>query len=122
MMVERVLNERTYAIVDGIIAVAKELDTSPSRVALAWVVSRPGVASTIIGARTLEQLEQNLGGLDVKLSAAHLAKLDELSRPSLGFPMAFLANAYSFMHGGISVNGVAAPQSPFGGSATSKRW
>jgi diketogulonate reductase-like aldo/keto reductase len=81
-------------------------------VALAWVSGRPGVASTIIGARTLQQLEQNLGALDVKLAPEHLAALDEVSRPALDFPAGFLQNAPMFMHGGLTVNGVAAPPWP----------
>ena len=122
MMVERALHDRTYTIVDGLVAIAKELDTTPARVALAWVIGRPGVTSTIIGARTMDQLEQNLGGLDIKLTPAQTAKLDELSKPTLSFPMAFLANAYSFMHGGITVNGIAAQPSPFGDAPDAKRW
>ncbi len=45
------------------------------RVALAWVQNQPGVTSTIIGARTMQQLDDNHGALDVKLSPAHLAAL-----------------------------------------------
>ena len=63
--------------------IAKALGTTVARVALAWVQSRPGVASTIIGARTLAQLEDNLAGLDVRLETDHVAKLDQLSKPSL---------------------------------------
>jgi hypothetical protein len=81
-------------------------------VALAWVQSRPGVSSTIIGARTLEQLDQNLAALDLQLDAAQRQRLDEVSRPTLDFPADFLANAGSFMHGGLTVNGDAAPPSP----------
>jgi aryl-alcohol dehydrogenase-like predicted oxidoreductase len=113
MWVESNLDERAYALIDALTAIGKELDTTPARVALAWVQGRPGVTSTIIGARTLAQLEQNVGALDVKLAPSHLVTLDALSTPSLPFPSSMLARAGSFMHGGISVNGDAAPPSPF---------
>ena len=61
-----------------------------ARAALAWVSQRPGVASTIIGARTMEQLEDNLGALEVKLTAEQIKALDEVSKPKLNFPHDFL--------------------------------
>jgi len=80
------------------------------------------VTSTIIGARTVEQLDQNLGALEITITAAQRAKLDEVSRPILPFPVNMLSRAGSFMHGGITVNGAAAPPSPFAGAAGSKRY
>jgi len=106
------LNERAYAIIDKMIEVAKTLGTTPARVALAWVQSRPAVASTIIGARTMEQLDDNLAALDVKLAPEHTAALDELSKPTLNFPAGFVRAAGSFAHGGITVNGESAPAWP----------
>jgi hypothetical protein len=76
------------------------------------VQSRPGVASTIIGARTLAQLEDNLAGLDVHLDPAHIAKLDTLSKPALNFPADFIANGAPFLHGGTTINGRAAEPWP----------
>ena len=55
--------------------------------ALAWVYRRPGVASTIIGARRLDKLDQNLAALALALTADQVARLDKLSKPTLGFPM-----------------------------------
>ena len=72
--------------------VAREVGRSPSQVALNWVLNRPGVLSVIIGVRTLEQLEDNLGCLDVALDAGQLRRLEEVSTIDLGFPHAFLAN------------------------------
>lgn len=74
------LNDKTYDLLEEMARIAKALGTTVVRVALAWVQSRPSVASTIIGAWTLAQLEDNLAGLDVRLETAHVAKLDELSR------------------------------------------
>jgi aryl-alcohol dehydrogenase-like predicted oxidoreductase len=121
-MVDTALSEKTYAIVDELIRIAKETDSTPASVALAWVQRKPGVTSTIIGARTPEQLEQNLAALQVKLTPAHVDRLDALSRPQLGFPMMFLSRASSFMHGGITVNGDAAAESPFAPKAGSPRF
>ena len=73
--------------------------------ALAWVQARPGVDSTIIGARTLEQLDQNLAGLDVQLAPQHVEALDRLSAPQLGFPATVLPAASTIMHSGATVNG-----------------
>jgi aryl-alcohol dehydrogenase-like predicted oxidoreductase len=54
------LTERTFTILDEVTRVAAALGTTPAAVALAWVQSRPGVASTIIGARRLDQFDANL--------------------------------------------------------------
>jgi aryl-alcohol dehydrogenase-like predicted oxidoreductase len=97
------LGEKVYAIIDELIAIGKELKTSPASVALAWVQSRPGVASTIIGARRMDQLEQNLAALDLTLTADQIARLDRLSKPTLGFPMQFLNVASMFSQGGTTV-------------------
>jgi diketogulonate reductase-like aldo/keto reductase len=79
---------------------------TPASVALAWVQSRAGVASTIIGARTLDQLEQNLAAVDHVLSTDQLASLDAVSEPVLPFPIATLRTmSSSVMHAGATVNG-----------------
>jgi aryl-alcohol dehydrogenase-like predicted oxidoreductase len=102
------LTDRTYTIVDELIRIAGELGASPASVALAWVQSRPGVASTIIGARRMDQLEQNLAGVDVLLTPAHIASLDAVSEPTLNFPAGMLKAVPMFAHGGMTVNGVTA--------------
>ena len=94
-----------YGIIDELIAIGKEHKASAASVALAWVQSRPGVASTIIGARRIDQLEQNLAALDLTLSADQIARLDTLSKPVFGFPMQFLNVASTFSQGGTTVNG-----------------
>jgi aryl-alcohol dehydrogenase-like predicted oxidoreductase len=81
------LTERNYAIVDELIRVAREVNSTPAAVALAWVQTRPGVTSTIIGARRLDQLDQNLAALDVALDAAHVEALNLVSKPE--FPCRF---------------------------------
>src|SRR5882757_5100567 len=99
------LGERMYAIIDELARIATEAGATPASVALAWVQGRPGVASTIIGARRLDQLEQNLAALDLTLTADQAAGLDKLSTPALNFPASFLKGALGFMLGGATVNG-----------------
>ena len=86
---------------------ATELNTEVATVALAWVQSRPGVAATVIGARTMEHLEANLKALEIKLSSEQLAALDAASKPVLNFPADFNANlSPNFAQAGTTVNGV----------------
>ncbi|MEU6140765.1 aldo/keto reductase [Streptomyces sp. NPDC047081] len=75
-----------FTVIEALAAVAEEAGASPAAVALAWVQSRPGVSSTIIGPRTLDHLEANLAGLDVRLTPEQTARLDEVSAPTLNFP------------------------------------
>jgi aryl-alcohol dehydrogenase-like predicted oxidoreductase len=112
-MVTGALTEKTFHLIDIVNNVARQLETTPARVALAWVNSRPGVASTIIGARTMEQLEENLGALDLRLSPEHEAALGEASRPKLNFPAGFLAVVGPHPYGGTTINGQTFPLSPF---------
>ncbi|WP_406259757.1 aldo/keto reductase [Actinacidiphila glaucinigra] len=86
------VTERTLAIADVVKEVATELGHTPAQVALAWTLNAPGVAAPIIGARTVAQLEDNLGALQVDLTPAHLARLDEVSAIDLGNPHALLAS------------------------------
>jgi aryl-alcohol dehydrogenase-like predicted oxidoreductase len=122
MWVEGNLTEKAYAIIDVLQKVAKELDSTVARVALAWVQGQPGVASTIIGARTLEQLDNNLGALDLKLTPQQVAALDEVSKPALNFPASILQIAPMLMHPGLTVNGVTAPPFAMAPKSDKERW
>jgi aryl-alcohol dehydrogenase-like predicted oxidoreductase len=106
------LDDKAYDLIDELGRIAKELDTTVARVALAWVASRPGVTSTIIGARTLEQLDDNLASASVALAAPQIARLDKLSMPKLPFPLGMLAFTPSIVNGGTSVNGRQMPAWP----------
>ena len=108
------LNETTFALVDALEAVAQANDSTVARVALAWVGQRPGVASTIIGARRLAQLDDNLGALELTLTAEEVARLDGLTAPSFGFPQSMQPIFPAIHNGGTTVNGVYAPASGFG--------
>jgi diketogulonate reductase-like aldo/keto reductase len=85
--------------------IAQELGTSVPRVALSWVQGGPGVTSTIIGARTLAQLDDNAGALDVKLTPGHVSALDKASTPTLSFPADMLSAVPTFAYGGTTING-----------------
>jgi aryl-alcohol dehydrogenase-like predicted oxidoreductase len=101
------LDDRTFDLLEICERIASELGTTVPRVALAWVQGRPGVASTIIGARTMEQLEDNLGALDVKLTPEHVQALDKATTPSLPFPTDMLSAVPTFAFGGTTINGVS---------------
>ena len=116
------LTERTYVIIDELIRIAGELNVTPAAVAIAWVQQRPGVASTIIGARTMPQLDANLAALDVPLTAAHRAALDNVSEPALGFPHAFLKFASMISGGGTTVNGESFPPWPMAPKSDTERY
>jgi aryl-alcohol dehydrogenase (NADP+) len=73
--------ERTWRVIDAVRSVAEARGASMAQVALAWLVDRPAVTAVILGARTLEQLDDNLGAAGLHLSAVETALLDEASAP-----------------------------------------
>lgn len=74
-------DERTWRVVDAVRAVAEEVGVSPSQVSLAWLAARPAVTSVILGARTVEQLHDNLAAADLELSTEQQDRLTEASAP-----------------------------------------
>ena len=77
--------DRNWDILDALKAVAAELDRPAAQVALAWTLARSGVASTLIGASKVSQLENNITATDIRLPGDVLKRLDEASAPTLGF-------------------------------------
>jgi aryl-alcohol dehydrogenase-like predicted oxidoreductase len=73
-------------VVDALDDVAKETGKSVPQVALNWLLQRPSVSSIIIGARTEEQLRQNLGAVGWSLTAAQIARLDAGSATTPAYP------------------------------------
>jgi aryl-alcohol dehydrogenase-like predicted oxidoreductase len=108
------LGDATYKVIDELARIAGQLDTSVARVSLAWVQARPGVSSTILGARTLAHLDDNLAALDVELTSEHVAALDKLTTPALNFPAQFLGMAAAIQAGGTTINGEPSQLSAFG--------
>lgn len=111
------LKEHELAIIDKLSEVAQAHDTTVASVALAWVMSRPGVSSVILGVRNGAQLEGNFKALSVTLSAADVAALNALTEPPATFITAHAAATQMFQHGGIEINGVKPPALPFSAGA-----
>jgi len=110
---ESALNEKTYDVIEELQKIAKAHGSTPARIALAWVQGQPGVASTIIGARRLSQLEDNVQALDVVLTPEERGRLDAMTQPKFGFPQSMQPMFPAIHNGGTTVNGVYAPASPF---------
>ncbi|HTU73827.1 MAG TPA: aldo/keto reductase [Trebonia sp.] len=102
-----------YQVIDTVNDIAAEIGASPAAVALAWVQGRPGITSTLIGARRMDQFEANLSALEVTLSPEHEARLTEVSLPRLNFPAANNASlARLAQNAGTTVDGVETPLPP----------
>lgn len=71
--------ERLYAIVDVLDEISRETDKSVAQIALNWLLQRPTVSSIIVGARTEEQLKQNLGASGWSLTKEQVSRLDKAS-------------------------------------------
>ncbi len=78
--------DRLYDTIEVLLDVAKAHGVSAAQVALAWLLGRPGVTSLVIGARTDEQLADNLAAADLVLSGDERAALDQVSAPDLIYP------------------------------------
>lgn len=78
--------EKTYDIVDVITEIGQQYNASPSQIALAWVRQQPGITSTIIGAKNIEQLNDNIKSIEIELSSADLEKIDTVSALTKEYP------------------------------------
>jgi aryl-alcohol dehydrogenase-like predicted oxidoreductase len=88
-------NERTWQVIDALLALAQETDKTPAQVALNWLLQKPAVTAPIIGARTLAHLDDNLGAAGWALSPEQMERLDQVSAPALPYPYDFLARQRS---------------------------
>ena len=78
----RSVHQRTWDVIDAVQAIASARGVTMAQVALAWLLDRPLVTSVILGARTVEQLHDNLGGADLRLTPDETAQLDTASDPA----------------------------------------
>ena len=78
--------DQLWAIIEALVDVAEAHDASPAQVALRYLLERPGVTSLVIGARTDEQLADNLGAVDLRLTDDERTRLDAVSAPRLIYP------------------------------------
>lgn len=91
--------DRTWTIVDAVTAIADEHGCTPGQVAIAWLLTRPAVSSVLLGARTLEQLDDNLGAADVRLTDEEVDRLTTISAPGLpDYPYAMLEEFSGMEH------------------------
>ncbi|HEY7090671.1 MAG TPA: aldo/keto reductase [Tepidisphaeraceae bacterium] len=99
---KKYVTERNLAIAKEVMNVASQVGRSAAQVALAWLVSKPGVTSTIIGARKASHLQDNLDALSLDLPREAMKKLDQASAVDMGFFNEFVANPQvsSFLSGG----------------------
>ncbi len=94
-------SERNWQTLAALREVAGQLGRPLAQVALAWVSARPGVTSVLLGAKTPEQLKDNLASAEITLSPEHLRTLDEVSAPDVFFSEALKRGIF----GGVRVHG-----------------
>lgn len=84
-------NERTWQVIDQVVAIAAELQKTPAQVALNWLLEKTVVTAPIMGARSLAHLEDNLGATGWSLTSDHVALLDQAGQLPLPYPYESLA-------------------------------
>ncbi len=101
------LNEHALAIADVVGEIAAEIGASRSQVALAWTLQNPAVVAPVMGARTLEQAEDNFGALGIAFTADQRDRLDRASAPAPIFPENFIGRpmAQQLIFGTSTVGG-----------------
>ena len=98
------LSERNLSIAEVVGQIAKELGKTSAQVAIAWTLVNPAVTAPVVGIRTVAQLKDNLGALDVELSTDQLARLNAVSDVPRVFPMDILKSpAEGMMFGNVKV-------------------
>ena len=98
------ISERNLAIAEAVGEIAQKLGKTSAQVAIAWTLLNPAVTSPVLGVRAVAQLEDNLGALDVELSADHLARLNAVSEVPRVFPLDILESpAQGMMFGNVKV-------------------
>jgi aryl-alcohol dehydrogenase-like predicted oxidoreductase len=79
-------NEHTWTVLDALFAVSEAAGRTPAQVAINWLLQRPGVTAPIIGARSIEQLEANLGAVGWSLTPDQVERLNQASSPGFPYP------------------------------------
>jgi aryl-alcohol dehydrogenase-like predicted oxidoreductase len=93
--------ERAFRIVDTMQPIAAAHGTSVARVALAWLLQRPAVMSVIVGAKTIEQLDDNLAASGLSLEPQQVAAIDEASALAAEYPQWMIERQNSDPRGGV---------------------
>jgi len=81
---------RNWRILEEVDQCATDLGATPARVSLAWLLAKPAVTSVIFGARSVEQLDDNLGAATLRIPPEWMARLDEAAAFELGYPYEFI--------------------------------
>ncbi|SPJ26491.1 aldo/keto reductase [Palleronia abyssalis] len=98
--------DRNWLVLDALRDVAAELACDPAQAALAWTMARPGVTSTIVGARTAAQLASNIAAASIRLNDDQMNRLNEVSKPADGFTSSLASPVIRKMvYGGHDVTG-----------------
>ena len=84
--------DQNWRTLDAVQTVAQRRETTPAAVALAWLLAKQEVSTVIVGARTVQQLQENLKALSVTLTADDLKQLSEVSQPNWGYPYNFIGS------------------------------
>lgn len=100
------LSEDTYLLIDQLERIADARDVAVAAVAIAWLMQQKGVCSTLLGARTMEQLQQNMRAAELELSQEELQSLSILTNPVRPFPHNLLQGTADLLQAGTKVNGV----------------
>ena len=110
---------QNWTILGVLLDVARELNRPPAQVALNWVATQPGVTSTILGASTLTQLEDNLRAIEFSVDPGLRERLNKVSAPASIHPYVFFEPFLQGMiHGGASVHAWSACRSADGQQQT----
>ncbi|WP_428531292.1 aldo/keto reductase [Rhodopila sp.] len=98
--------ERNWVTLEALKSIAAELDRPVAQVALAWVMARPGITSTLVGASNAHQLESNVAASEIALSNDQISRLNAASAPAPGFSTGLTMPAIRRMvFGGHGVSG-----------------
>ena len=85
-------NNRTWDVVETLVDIADEIGRTPAQTALNWLLHRPGVTAPVVGARTVAQLEDNLGAVEFALDPHQRDRLDQVSDKPKPYPYQLLAD------------------------------
>ena len=83
-------SELTWRVIDNLIEIGKDCGKTPAQIALNWILQQPGITTSILGVRTLEQLKENLGCIGWQLSEEEMNKLKKASDVPLPYPYRFI--------------------------------
>ncbi|KAG0250545.1 hypothetical protein DFQ27_009370 [Actinomortierella ambigua] len=97
-------DDKAWRILDVVQEIARECKRTPAQVAVNWTMQKPGITSPLLGARTLEQLEDNLGALEFTLTQDQMARLDHVSNPTTWpFPLDVVRNIEKYTGVGLDI-------------------